>query len=820
MNIITSPNLISRALRKRNIWMVPALLAAGLLAIPEQLAAQEEGGALILEEVLVTSRRYEESITDAPLAVNVLDSEYLRDQGIGNLSDVIEMTPGATWAHFTMAQPGFTLRGMESYNVGNASLESAVQVVVDGIAVTKAFMMTPPVYDLERVEVMRGPQGTTFGRNATLGIAHFITKKPSQEFGAQIEATAGTRDLYGLTGYINGGLTDTISGRLAFHKKEYDGDLEDIDSGDALEGYDNTSIRGSLMIEPNDTFSAYVKAEYSEDDAQSPARGFESCTVPTLRSGTSTPPGPYINEFTDSCDPWTTSISTPPPGGFNEERDMLSLTAELAWKMDDKTITWLSGYQDGDHETVMDVFASPVVIQDQYVSNDADVISTELRIDNHASGNALTWLAGIYYMEDEETRVEANNGAPDRGNGAGRTRPLDSSWLIADGTSNTDSLGIFGEISYDIGESWNVTLGARYTDESKDYDFSNICWGRSGACSAVGLYPGEEYSYDEQYDCSQNIVDGKCGTRESPMGIGIPDALHVSESWDNFSPRFSVSYAVNDNNNIYALYSEGFKSGGFQHDARNARNFYEGIVDPETVENYEIGWKGAYDSFRFAVTAFYMEQQDAQNSVLLPIPGGSYATAIGNYGGIEMDGFEFEGTWLVSENFLLGGNFAFYDGKLGDESFTGARYNPDTGQLEGEDVSGLDTGLDETYVIYGEYGIDLSGGSRLAFRADLQHRSTVAPPALRAETRTLDGKDLAFERPEVDNVGFRATWTSANESIRISVWGQNILDEEDFGGFGPASSFHFNNGGSGPGTSPRNFMGRERYGADISYMWL
>lgn len=820
MNIITSPDLVKRTLTKKTTLMASAVAAASMLSMPAQVAAQNSEGGLVLEEILVTSRRYEESMTDAPLAVNVLDSDYMRDQGIANLGDVLEMTPGATWAHFTMAQPGFTLRGMESYNVGNASLESAVQMVVDGVALTKAFMMTPPVYDLARVEVMRGPQGTTFGRNATLGIAHFITNKPTQEFGASVQATAGDRDLYGVTGYVNGGLTDTLSGRLAFYKKEYDGDLEDAETGDALEGYDNTSIRGSLMWEPNDTFSTYVKAEYSTDDADSPARGFESCTVPTLLAFDSDPAGPYLEEYTDTCDPWTTTISTPPPGGFTEERDMYFLTAELAWAMDDMTVTWLSGYQDGEYDTVMDVFASPSVIQDQYVSNDADVWSTEVRIDNQASGNALTWLVGVYYMEDEERRVEKNNGAPERGNGAGRVNPLASSWLIADGTSSTDSLGIFAELSYDIGDSWNVTVAGRYTDENKDYDFSNICWGRAGACGGVGAFPGDDYYYEEQYDCSKNVVDGICGSKENPMGIGIPNQLNVSEGWDNFSPKVSVSWAVNDNNNLYFLYSEGFKSGGFQHDARNAQSFYEAIVDPETVENYEVGWKGAYDSFRFAFTAFQMEQVDAQNSVLVPLPGGSYATDISNYGGIEMQGIEFEGTWLVSSNFLIGGNFAFYDGELGDGSVTGAEFDPDTGQIIGKDVSGLETGLEQTYVIYGDYGFDLSGGSRLEFRADLQHRSTIYPPAARFEVKTLDGKGLAFERPEIDNVGARATWISATGSIRVSLWGENLLDEEDWGGYGPASSFHFNNGGSGPGTSPRNFMGRERYGVDVSYTWM
>ena len=213
----------------KSVCLVAACLASSLVIPSGQALAQGESATL--EEIVVTSRRYEESISDAPLAVSVMDSDYLKNQGVINLNDIVELTPGATWAHFTMAQPGFTVRGMESYNVGNASLESGVQIVVDGIPLTKAFMMTPQVYDLQRVEVMRGPQGTTFGRNATLGLAHFITAKPSQEYSSSANFSAGTRGLFGFNGHINGALSDAVSIRVAANYKEYEGSLEDENTG-------------------------------------------------------------------------------------------------------------------------------------------------------------------------------------------------------------------------------------------------------------------------------------------------------------------------------------------------------------------------------------------------------------------------------------------------------------------------------------------------------------------------------------------------------------------------------------------------------------
>ncbi len=795
---------------RQTTWMVAACLASSLLVPSGQALAQ--GETATLEEIVVTSRRYEESISDAPLAVNVMDADYLQNQGVNNLGDILELTPGATWAHFTMAQPGFTLRGMESYNVGNASLESGVQVVVDGVPLTKAFMMTPQVYDLQRVEIMRGPQGTTFGRNATLGIAHFITGRPTQDYNASSNFSAGTRGLLGFNGHINGGISDTVSVRIAANYKELEGSLEDENTGNSLEGAKGYGLRASVLFEPSETFSAYVKLEHTLDRDDPPVRRHESCTVPVLLSP------PYVNEYTPSCNVWKASVSSPPASGWYQNRDMTFLTGELAWNLGDLTVTSLTGLQSGEHASIMDVFASPEVIQDQIVENDADVFSTELRIDNSASDSSVKWLAGVYLLDQSEYRLEHNIGAPPRGNGAGRITPLQTSNLIANGTSETSSIGLFGEVAFDLGDRFNLTIGGRYTDEDRDYEFSNECWGRAGGCSGLGADPGAGYpNYDVATDCSLNPNgDGTCGSEANPMGIGIgingPEVL--SASWDNFSAKVSLSFAINDNMNIYGLYSEGFKSGGFQHDARNLASLHESIVLPETVENFEIGLKGSYDTFRFAVTVFDMEQLDAQNSQLVPLPSGAYVTDISNFGGIEMTGFELEGTWLATEHLLIGGNAAFYDGELGPGSFTDRVAG---GVRIVTDVSGLPSGLEDTFVLFGEYGFDLAGGSVLQIRADIQHRSIVHPPGVRFNVLELDGEGKAFERPEIDNVGLNITWTNFDETRQVSLWGQNLLDEFDWGGWGPASPFHFNNGGSGPGSSPRNYEGRRRFGVDVRF---
>ncbi len=797
---------------KQYIGIVTAGLVSCLLIPSGQALAQ--GASATLDEITVTSRRYEESISDAPLAVNVLDSEYLKAQGVNTLSDALELTPGATWGHYTMAQPGHTLRGIESYNSGNASLESSVQVVVDGIPLTKAFMMTPPVYDLDRIEVMRGPQGSTFGRNASLGIAHFVTARPSQEYSASVNATVGSRDYYGFGGHINGALSDTVSVRIAANKMQYDGDLEHEDTGESIEGENNWALRASALFEPSDTFSAYLKIEQMVDRGIAPARRFESCTVPSLTSP------PYFNEYTAPCDIWKTAQSSEPRDGFYQNRDMTFATLELMWNRGDLNITSLTGYQRGNHAVINDVFSSPEVIQDQIVTNEANVFSTELRLDNHGSDSSIRWLAGIYLLKDDEYRLEQNIGAPPRGDGAGRITGRGTSDLTARGWAETSSVGIFGEVAFDIGDRFEVAVGGRYTDETKDYEFTNQCFGRIGACEGLGNFSdGYAEYYDPTTDCSlpanQDPVAGTCGSAGNPMGIGVAEPLDISRSWDDFSVKVSLSFAMTDNTNLYALYSEAFKSGGFHHDARTAGQFYESVLEPETVENFEIGVKGSYDRFRYAVTAFMMEQKNAQNSALVPLPGGSYITALANFGGIEQQGIEFEGTWLATDRLLIGGNLAFYDGELGSGSVLNGSWDPGCSCFIGTDVSGTPTGMENTWVLYAEYTLDLSGGSMLSFRVDNQYRGEVAPAANRTTVTNLDGTGLAFERPAINNLGANITWASADRGMEVVLWGRNILDDADYGGFGPASSFWFNNGGSCPGTSPRNYWGRSRYGVDF-----
>ncbi len=806
-----------------------AAVAAVLSAGGSGVAVAQQSGAAMLEEVVVTARRIEESITDAPVAVAVMDNDYLEANRIDNIQEILELTPGATWGQFTAAQPSLTLRGINGGNFGNSSLESAVQSVYDGIPLTKAFMMTAPVFDLQRVEIMRGPQGTTFGRNATIGLMHLVSARPTDEFDAGVSVSAGTLDMSGVEGFVNGGLSDTISGRLAFKYQDTDGAIDDFVTGNALEGSEQMAIRGSLLIEPNDDFTAYLKAEFISDDMLPPVRRGSEGGLPWLGAnafgGYAAPVDPWKGEIDQTRTDWKT------------DRDMTFLAAELAWNLsDDLSLTWLSGYQDGDHHTIQDAFGTPFAIRDQIVTNDANVLSTEVRLDNHASGNRLRWLVGAQYLEDEEDRIEENVQFPERGlpNGLCASR-LDRpggcpEWnLFTDSTTNTESLGLFGEIQFDLSDQLTLAVGARYTDESRDYRFSTYGWGEAGGLSGLGFDEGAR-------DCNANTVADPlgrvngpngvyqvCGTEAAPMGFD--DTL--SRSWDDTSGKISLSYEVNDNNTVYVLYSEGFKAGGFQHDARSRLQLNSNIVEPEGAENFEIGWKGAYDNVLFAFTLFTAEQTNAQVAVNLPTgPGGGNSAQVTNTGGIDNTGLEIEATWAATENLRIGGSLGSYDVELGAGSVVGGTFDPNTGTFTGEDVSGQEpnNSPDLTYTIYADYTWALNNGSSIRLRGDMFHRASMWS---QVGVANRDGLNLAgtgpmHQRPELDKIGLNLSWTNADEDLTISLWGRNLDDDPDFINSGPPIGFIFNRGQPGPlgfttASRPVGYTGRRQVGVTASW---
>ena len=256
-----------------------AIIATGICSNSIAQAQTDTSAGGGLDEVIVTARRTSESINDAPLSIGVLGKDFLADQKVESIEEVLQLSPGATFLVFSKAQPEKSLRGFVAPSTGNASAEQSIVTVIDGFSLTKDAFKSPPVFDLERVEVLRGPQGTTFGRNASIGLIHLVTAKPTFETEAGINLTAGTDDLFEVDGYISGAVSDTLALRLAVNYDEEDGKTSDTLTGEGLDGESNFAIRGSALWEPTDRFRAHLKVEYSEDDDEADVRRAVDSTI-------------------------------------------------------------------------------------------------------------------------------------------------------------------------------------------------------------------------------------------------------------------------------------------------------------------------------------------------------------------------------------------------------------------------------------------------------------------------------------------------------------------------------------------------------------
>lgn len=740
-----------------------------------------------LEEIIVSARRYEENLQNTPVSVNAMTEKFLEDQGISTVNDVLLNSPGASFTQFNKMQSEYGLRGVSSQTEG-ASGDSSVSTVIDNVVVSKDFMKNPAFYDMQRVEVLRGPQGTAFGRNASSGLVHLITAKPQEEYAAGVTVDLGSHGKQGFQGYVTGSLSDTTQGRLAVNFDTFDGYTKDTRLGGNLGGEENYSIRGSLIINPSDTVQIYLKAEYNKDDDDSPAvRKGKDCSIPYQSAGASSvvgapQPGWVENgSFTDSCDPWETQISDRSFSDFYLEREIVNLTAEINWEFGDGlALTSVTGLLDGQSDYVIDAHGGPNNSMFQDTVNDAEMFSQEVRIDNFASDSEVNWLVGVYFMTDEHSRLDQNiffaensaKGPPGGGGGTpmGVTDPAGGFFRpetrdIKDGFSETDSLGIFGEVTYDISDRLNVTAGVRYSKDDKNYSIAHYGYGWGGILE--GLTDGT------QSPCGFAPPADKfyCGSAAAPVGFQTP--VTTDDSWQNVSGKLSFSYELSDDKMAYLLLSQGYKTGGFQPEPVNPTAALISF-DEETVDNFELGFKGDFgDSVRLNVSAFYTEYDDLQLFLFKTTPSGEFFQAAENAASVEIKGIEADFIWAATENLRFSGGLSLIDSELVD-----ALIDTDSDGVA-EDFSGTrpDNTAKWTNTLVVDYDIPLDTGALLSLRADWRGNSDVFDDIGEQADRKHDSYHV---------VGARASWISADADWSVALWAKNIFEEEYTVNVGPA----------------------------------
>ncbi len=717
------------------------------------------GNLQVEDEILVTARRREENLQTIPISIAAFTAEALEARSMRDLRDVGDFAPNVDFS-ISNGLGGATseatvfIRGIGQLDTALFA-DPGVGIYVDGVYLARAAGSVLDLLDLERVEVLRGPQGTLFGKNTTGGAISLITRKPGPDRQFEVELTGGELDRLDGRLIANVPLSEEVFFSLAASSTHRDGFTQSLATGERYTDDDRDSVRGALRWLASDSVVLDVSAEVTRER--------ERAANQTLLSIDSTPLIDFYNQaiagagLTPIGDAFVTGDLTRSfATAENHNRgDVAGATMTLSWTSGEIDLTAISAYREIEFDVSADGDGSPRVLAERGSFQTQDQLSQEIHVSGTAAGDKLSWLVGgMYFTEssDEDSltlvfgdlfgALEAapgpiyappgvpsflcSPGPPPPGlpcfGGAGN--PFNFAFFFGPGDFErieltTDSWAIFGEGTYAISDRLSATLGLRYTYEEKEFRFFR------------------------------------------DPGSGLPDVdLFNRDDWDAFSPRFSLSFQASDNALVYASAARGFKSGGF-----NGRPQMREALDPygpETVWTYELGWKtDAYDDrLRLNGAAFFSDYQDIQFSASLNVDG-TPVFVIQNAGQAEVQGFELELSARPARGFDLAVGVGYIDTEYTD--LTGV--DPNSATLDGV----FPKTPEWTFSFSPQYAFPVKGGGTLTLRGDYTSRSKVFNDIQNSPQIVQDGYGL---------VNARIGWTNQSGDWEIAAFGTNLGDEE------------------------------------------
>lgn len=586
----------------------------------------------VLEEIVVTAQKREQNIQDVPISITRMSGQWLESKFAGG-GDVLELASTVPGLHVESSNgrlsPRFYMRGL-----GNADFTAAasqpVSIVFDEVPMEKASLKSFPIFDLDDIEVIRGPQGTLFGRNTTAGILKFDSRRPTEETEGYIKASGGNLGTINVEGAVGGTLVEnTLMGRVSFITQHRSDWVNNAYTGenDAMGGFDIFAGRVQLLWTPSDDFSALLLYQHQDQGGNS-ASLFRANI---FDKGS--------NKLNDNYDRNTVYFD----GGNNNPAKIKSfgVTLKLDWDVGDHTITSITSYQDiydrfargdidggygclftcgafapgphgpfGPPSTPFNPFASPFVVNvDTGGDQEVEQITQEIRIASNLDG-PFNYQVGAFYFEDDLLSVSQNASVttPDNFRVGSVSQIENTTWAF------------FGQGSYNVSDQLTLTAGVRYTDDEKDAQHERPATGPL-----------------------------------DPISLG-DDEL----SWD-----VSLAFAVSEDSQVYARVATGFRAPTIQDRLEDDPEVT--TADSETIMSYEIGYKALFEKVRLNVAGFYYEVDDMQ---LVAVGGDANTTTLLNANEGVGYGVEFDVDIALTDNMVLSGGFGYNKTELNDKELT------------------------------------------------------------------------------------------------------------------------------------------------------
>ena len=691
--------------------------------------------AAVLEEIIVTAQKREQSLQDVGISVTAFTGDQISELGFTNPIDLASQTPGLTFSQeHAGANTTLTIRGISQRDFADHH-EPPVAMYIDGAYVASPGAVHAQMYDVERVEVLRGPQGTLFGRNSTGGLLHLVSKKPSEEFDLYGEVTYAEYDQIKFEGAIGGAITERLLGRLSVATNHHDGWLKNR-IGKDLHDAGSYSARGQLLYRVTENTELLLKLSHTEDDGlggsytHTPnAFGPDGLGYRVGRNELATFFDFFNNPFQTcpGCDGYfyrepDEDVRT---GSFNEtgdyDRGMTRIHGTFSTEIGAMTLTSVTDYMVMHKGLVEDIEGSPNPSTNFFYDQDFTQFSQELRLSGET--DRLTWIAGLYYMDidaDTASGIPSLNIAPLLGiNFPGVVIPFTTTFTAE---TDTESWAIFGHLEYAINDRWSVIAALRYTEDDKESDYT----------LQDTNFPVPTF---QQFN-RQTAPNAKLG-------------------FENISAKLELDWKPNDSTLLYASYTRGHKAGSFNYPFFGPVNFADMSHDEEEVDSYEIGYKGDLlaGRVRLNINAFYYDYKDYQASFFV-----NFANIVGNLDA-EIYGAEIELTMQVTDQLELLLGTSLLDAESKDVGMPdGSVQNRTMASAPDVTVNGL-----------ARYTIPLASGASVALQMDFNYSddfcfSVVCNPSEEEDSYVVGNA--------------RVSYTSADERWTVSGFVRNLNEAE------------------------------------------
>lgn len=713
-------------------------LALSLLSSPALLWAQ--AGDSVLEEIIVTARKREESLMKTPISITAFSRETLSKMNIMSLDQVGDQTPGMVFVSSANISGSSNASSVFIRGIGQSdytlAVEPGVGIYIDDVYLPHSIGNVANVVDVERIEVLRGPQGTLFGRNTIGGAVRVVTKKPGDEFEGDFEVITGSYNRIDLKGHANIPITDDFFIRVSGLTQTRDGFVDrpflDGKSGDKASA--NLILQGRWLA--SDSFTADLMVGFETDNS-------EGAPMVALKQDPTHPAGTQPTRFRDFIAPFmdpgvlqgmlqgfTPEAINDPDGkccvSFSNtdiptDLESYNLTLTLDWQINDSlSLKSISSYRNLESQFGRDADNLPFNQQvELFLSIDYDVFSQELQLSGVSLNDRLNWTIGAYYFNEDGVEDDLVAFA--------------SFDINSGGFFSTEDFALFAQGTYGLTDRLSLTVGVRYTDEEKEtvidgVRHQSLLTGFITDLSAGGFKENAAFPL--------------------PLPFPLVGAGTFTDSLTETTPYVNISYQWTDDLMVYGSYSEGFKGGGVQ--VRNGALGFLPMFGPEFVDSYELGfkWVGLDGRLNLSAAAFFIDYENVQlPAIVFQESIGNAVSVVDNLGDAENKGFELEVTALPMPNLRISAGISFLDSE-----YTSVKFNDAGDPLDPDSAITTSDELPNTpeWQLNGSVSFDIEASKgvftpRIDFAySDEQYNDAVNSESLKRDSYTILNISLGY----------------------------------------------------------------------------